>query len=136
MKTVEKNLGKIRKIFSSSGVSAAYVFGSQVDGTATKTSDIDIAVLLSKKLTNRERFETRLSLIKNLNLNLNQDIDVIVLNDLGSLLFKYLIVTEGKIIYCRHETELLDFEIKTMGFYFDFKPFLDSYNKNYVKRGV
>ena len=65
-----------------------------------------------------------------------KEVDVILLNDIRSLFFKYIIMKEGKIIYQENEASVADFESKTLGMYFDFRPFLENYNKAYVKRSL
>ena len=52
-----------------------------------------------------------------------KEVDIIVLNDIRSLFFKYIIMKEGKIIYQENEASVADFESKTLGMYFDFRPF-------------
>lgn len=63
-------------------------------------------------------------------------IDLVVLNELGAVFFKYVISSEGRLVFCSSEDAYLDFECRVMGEYFDFKDFLDLQNKNYVKGGV
>ena len=65
-----------------------------------------------------------------------KNVDVVVLNDIRSLYFKYIIIKEGKIIYKETDLSPVDFESKTLGIYFDFRPFLEDYNKAYVKRNL
>ena len=50
-----------------------YLFGSQADGSATPSSDIDIAVLLDKKMNPVARFD----LEQTLAIEFNQDVDLV-----------------------------------------------------------
>jgi len=60
-------------------------------------------------------------------------VDVVILNDVSSLLFKYAILREGKLICRASESAMIDFENRIMGEYFDFQPFLKLYHEHYVK---
>lgn len=126
----------LQQLFSINKVTLAYVFGSQVDGTASRNSDMDVAVLFSQELTKTQRFNLRLLIIGKLEKMFKHRVDLVVLNDLRSLFFKYVIISEGELLFRASEEEYLDFECKLMGEYFDFKPFLDLQNKNYVKSSL
>lgn len=127
---------KLQKLFRLNKIALAYVFGSQADGTANKDSDFDMAILFNPGLTKMQRFNLRLLLIGKLEKILKTKVDLVVLNDLKSLFFKYVIISEGKLIFKNSEETHLDFECKLMSEYFDFKPFLDLQNRNYVERSL
>lgn len=133
---MEKNNKKLNQIFGRNQVSLAYIFGSFATGRTIKNSDVDVAVMLNKKLNKMDRFEIRLKLIQNLKKFFGREVEVVVLNDTTSLFFKYIIIHEGKLIYQKNEGERLDYECRLMGEYFDFQPFLNLYNKNYVKNAA
>ncbi len=126
----------LKKLLSLNKVSLAYAFGSQVDGTASADSDLDLAILFKPGLTKMQRFNLRLLMIGKLEKIFNLKIDLIVLNDTRSLFFKHVIVSEGSLLFKDSEDEYLDFECKLMNEYFDFKPFMDLQNKNYVERSL
>jgi predicted nucleotidyltransferase len=132
METREKISDLLRKY----PVKLAYLFGSQVDGTANRGSDTDVAVLLDESLTKGMRFDLRLTLIGELSKTLGRQADVVILNDTTSLFFKYVIVKEGRLIFERTQDEAIDFEPHLLSLYFDFVPFLDAYNKAYVQRSI
>lgn len=117
-------------------VDIAYLFGSQATGHANEKSDVDIAVLLSSGLSKEERFDVRIRLIGLFSKAFHKDADVVVLNDVSSLFFQYIILREGRLIYAKSESTRLDFSIKTLGRYFDFQPFLNLYNRHYVQRSL
>lgn len=134
---LDKNITrKLTKVFQKQSVLLAYLFGSSVSGQEVSKSDADVAVFLADGLTKEKRFEIRLKLIGQLSKILKKDVDLVVMNDTASLFFKYIIIKEGKLIYSKSELERIDFESRVMGLYFDFQPFLDIYNQNYVKSGV
>ena len=137
-KTAENimNNKDLKTVFRENKVSFAYLFGSQVNGSFGKDSDVDIAVMLPFEIKKEERFDLRLKLMGKISKILKKKIDVVVLNDIHSLYFKYIIIKEGKIIYKETDLSPFDFESKTLGIYFDFRPFLEDYNKAYVKRNL
>jgi len=132
---IMKNKG-LMAIFEKNKVSFAYLFGSQANGSFGKDSDVDIAVMLPFEMKKEERFDLRLKLMGEISKILKKKVDVAVLNDIRSLYFKYIIIKEGRIIYKKTDLSPADFESKTLGIYFDFRPFLENYNKAYVKRSL
>lgn len=126
----------LKVVFRENKVSFAYLFGSQATGNSNKNSDVDIAVMLPFEMKKKERFDLRLKLMGAISKILKKEVDVAILNDIRSLFFKYIIVKEGQIIYKETELSPANFESKTMGMYFDFRPFLETYNENYVKRNL
>lgn len=133
---ISKKDSALQHLFSINKIALAYVFGSQINGTASKNSDLDVAILFGPNLTKMQRFNLRLLLIGKLEKIFKLKIDLVILNDLRSLFFKYVIISEGKLLFKASEEEYLDFECKLTGEYFDFKPFLDIQNKNYVKNSL
>lgn len=126
----------LKELFCINKITLAYIFGSQINGTASRNSDLDVAVLFNSGLTKTQRFNLRLLIIGKLEKILKHRVDLVVFNDLKSLFFKYVIISEGKLLFRASEDKQLDFECKLMGEYFDFKPFLDIQNKNYVKKSL
>lgn len=103
-------------------VVALYAFGSLVHGALKPLSDLDFAVLLSKSIDRRERFNKRMDLIGVFIDTLKTDeIDLIILND-DPLRFAYGVLKSGKLLYCRDRDQLLDFMDKTVKLYLDFRP--------------
>jgi len=83
-------------------VIAAFLFGSHVEGRAHRESDIDIAVLLDRKLCPdpRARFESRIGLTSELIGALHEnDVDLVVLNDAPPLLGRRIVI-EGRLVHC------------------------------------
>ncbi len=140
MKSIADKIGEnkdLRAIFKKNGVLFAYLFGSQIGGEyANKSSDVDIAVMLPVKMSKEERFGLRLRLAGEISKVLKKEADIIILNDTKSLFFKYVIVKEGEIIYEKSAVEPAEFESLILGLYFDFRPFLEEYDKLYVQRNL
>lgn len=128
-------LKMLKNAFRENGVVFAYLFGSQAAGTATKDSDFDFAVMLSEEVKKNKRFDIRLKLISEISRILKDDkIEVVVLNDTRSLLFKFVIVKEGKLFFEKDHSARVDFELKAMNEYYDYDSFLNSYNQAFLKR--
>ena len=127
---------KLIPIFRRYNVRNAYLFGSTASGNNIPESDVDIAVMLPEKYTVKKRFDIRLKLTTDLNRYCGGKADVVVLNDTKSLFFQYVIIKEGILLYEKSEEERVDYEMKTMNRYFDFQPFLELYNRQYVKNSI
>ena len=86
-------------IFASHQVVLAYLFGSQAEGEARRSSDIDLAVLLNPAMPRERWFDVHLSLAGTVCDALGRnDVDVVVLNQATALLCME-IVRHGQIIY-------------------------------------
>lgn len=110
-----------------------YVFGSTAQGLTNFESDVDLAIYLNeKKVSNL--FKKRLSLIEKIQSILKRSTEVVILNEIKSIFFKFVIIKEGKVIFERDHGKRVDFELKTMQEYYDFQPFLEEYNKAYLQR--
>jgi len=102
------------------------LFGSRAVGRAIPTSDVDVAVYLDKKLCG-DFFEKRLDLIVKFSKLLKKETDVLILNTAFPFL-RYVVLKEGKLIFDRDESQRIDFELKSINEYFDFRPVLEKYN--------
>jgi len=111
----------------------AYLFGSAATQKGFNLkSDIDIAIYLDEKV--KDTFKKRLRLMVETERSLNRETEVVILNDINSIFFKFVIIKEGKLIFERDHQKRVEFELKTMQDYFDFKPFIEKYNHIYLKR--
>ena len=110
-----------------------YLFGSFACQNFNSKSDVDVAVFLDEK-KNEDFFKTRLELIASLSKLLKREADVIILNTTNSVLFKYAILREGKLIFASDIGKMIDFEMKVLRDYYDFLPFSKAYNKAYIER--
>ncbi len=124
---------KIELIFKRYKVVVAYAFGSRIENYANKNSDLDIAVLLPRGMNAQNRFKVRLSLIKELTKATQIECDVVVLNDVPSILMRFNVTSYGKPIYISDQVARLEYESRVMSEYFEFRPFLDQLNKIYVQ---
>ena len=120
---------QLAPIFKKQKVVFAYLFGSQAKGTAGSLSDIDIAVYFDEDLAATERFDLRLAVLGELtDLYRTDAVDLVVLNDAPPLL-AHRILKEGLLIFSDNEKMRLEYEVKAVLEYLDWKPYLDKYTQ-------
>lgn len=88
-----------------------YLFGSQADGSSTPSSDIDIAMLLEKKMNPVARFD----LEQTLAIELNQDVDLVDLLTASTVLQNQVIM-HGSLLF-GSENEQTKFEMQVISMY-------------------
>ena len=88
-----------------------YLFGSQADGSATPSSDIDVAVLLKKKLDPVARFDIEQTVA----IKLNQDVDLVDFLTASTVLQNQVIMS-GELLF-GSENEQTQFEMQIMSMY-------------------
>lgn len=113
----------------------AYVFGSVAQEQTNRESDVDIAVYFDDNRVD-DLFQERLFLIGKIQPILQKLTEVVVLNEVKSTFFKFVIIKEGKVIFERDHGTRVDFELRTMQEYYDYQPFIEEYNKAYLKRNI
>ena len=96
-----------------------YLFGSYADGSAGKTSDIDLAVLYRRDLSPEAVYQAHIRDWPMVSKALKTDaVDLVCLNSASSISLKFAVVQDGKIILDRGtETDL--YEIRVRMEYFD-----------------
>ncbi len=111
----------------------AYLFGSTVRGEAGSLSDVDIGVMLDKKLSGEERFDMELKLMGEIAILIKKNkIDLIILNE-APLLLAYNIIKNG-IILKSDEPERVKFETKILSRYLDEKYYIKRHTEETLKR--
>lgn len=119
---------KLNKIFKKHRVVFAYLFGSQAFQKTGRLSDIDLAVYFEEENT-LDFWERKLKLLGDLNdLFKREDIDLVILNDAPPLL-AHRILKEGRLLFCQNHKRRLEYEVKAVLQYLDWKPFLEKYTK-------
>lgn len=135
-----KDISKIEdklKLFleEEKGILFGYLFGSMALGKTNLESDIDLAFYLEGK-EGKDFFKKRLFLIEKIQSLLKKRVEVIILNEVRSIFFKFVIIKEGELILDRDQAKRIDFELKTMQEYYDFRPFIKEYNEAYLQRSL
>ena len=105
-------------------VQAAYLFGSQADGSAGAQSDIDLAVVLEEGT--EEQFRLRESVELELALGAalgTHNLDLVVLNR-APLPLRHRALATGKVLYSRDEVKRTDFVEQVTREYIDVEPWL------------
>jgi predicted nucleotidyltransferase len=116
-------------------IQAAYVFGSVVSGKTRRDSDVDVAVLLSDRVSASKRFEYRLQLISDIGAALQRsDVDLVILNDASPLL-AHRVLSLGKLIFERSPSARIRFQVMTANRYADLVPAYETYI-HYLKKSV
>lgn len=122
MMELGKNIRLIEKYFSShKDVVCAYIFGSFAKHTQNFYSDLDIAILLSSNIDEKEYIDRRIVIMDELSCILNLEIDVVILNTANTFL-KYQVFKYGKRIYERMDRVGRAFEARAFLEYIDFLP--------------
>jgi len=95
---------KLKRLLEKEPIEFAYLFGSQVQGEASRFSDIDLAVYFKKEI--KDPAWARFSLMGKLKGSLGKDIDITPLNDLSRLpsYLGYEIVDKGTIVINRNSS--------------------------------
>ena len=114
-------------------VATVYLYGSQARGEAKKDSDIDLAVLFTKKQDSLDFF----ALAPELSKMTGKEVEV---QDLEScrIDFAHRVLSEGKLLFSNNEKVRIAFEEEVFRNYFDLKPALDEYYRELseiTKRG-
>ncbi len=129
-----KQMGKLKKLFQDDGVVFAYLFGSRVNQNIVKDSDFDIAVYLSDSILQDSFFTIRMGLIKKISQILETDkLDLVILNQVKSSFFKFVVIKEGKLIFDSDYSFRIDFELETIQKYQDYKPIIEIYKERMIK---
>ena len=110
----------------------AYVHGSFVEEKGF--GDIDMAVYLKDENLNGKIISYEIELEIKLEEELKYPVDVRVLN-YAPLSFQYQTIKSGVLLFERDEDRRVEFQTKTLDFYFDFAPFRKQYLKEVLRLG-
>ena len=113
---------------------ALYLFGSSAYGTAGPLSDIDIAILLKEGLRKEAYSKKELFYLGMSNKILHTDEVSFVLLNNAPLTGQYGVIMDAKVLYSRDEDARLSFEERVIDEYMDFKPFLEEYDREFLKQ--
>jgi len=124
-------------LFHKREVVLAYVFGSFLESDSFK--DMDIALLLDDKIvgTSEVSFpKFALKLASELEKSVappRLDFDLKVLN-LTPIYFQYEVIKKGTLVFSRSEVESVQYEVRVISEYLDYKPALEWFNNKLLSR--
>lgn len=126
---MDKYLPQLNNLFSQyKEIKLVYLFGSQAKKKISPLSDYDFAVYFDQNIDVDCQKELILTLISGISLIIRTEkIDLVVLNQSFSPLFKFNILKEGNLIYQQPPYKLI-VEPAIYSEYFDFKIFTQNYN--------
>ncbi|MFC2157869.1 nucleotidyltransferase domain-containing protein [Acidobacteriota bacterium] len=128
----EKDLvSYFEKIAEDMQISMAYLYGSFLDDTFNKFSDIDIALVIKDLPDKQQLMQLEMKLTALLDKRFKTPFDVRTIND-APLKVKGEVVTHGKLIYCADEEFRVNFETYIRDRYFDFLPTLNFMREVYL----
>ncbi|MFQ6091374.1 MAG: nucleotidyltransferase domain-containing protein [bacterium] len=111
-----------------------YLYGSFRDGYATAKSDVDVAVVVDEKKLPTDRFTRERCYSDQIEAKVKgRQFDVRIMNP-APLSFKYQVIKNGLLLFSRNETFREEFECQLILEYLDFKPYLDQYDEQFLKR--
>lgn len=131
----KKAIEDLGPFFSAFGdkVVASYLFGSFALGTYTPLSDIDIAVLFDKDLSQEIVEELENEILDGLmKIFKTDEIDLVVLNS-APLSVRYGVLETAKIIYCSNIEKTVDFQTEVVSKYLDIKPYREEFYREFLK---
>ena len=116
-------------------IQAAYIFGSVAAGRARPDSDVDIAVLVDRRVRPTLMLKYRLKLIADLGSALRRsDVEVVILNQASPLL-AHRVLSQGTLVFERSASARVRFQVRTASRYFDLVPMFETHLR-YLKKSV
>lgn len=113
---------KLNKILGKNQVILAYLFGSAAEEKLTPLSDVDIAILFSEKVKEKDHFDKELNLASEIGSLFKIDkVDVINLKTIRDPLLKHNAVFKGKTIFVKNKKLKFKIEKQIMKEYEDTK---------------
>lgn len=115
-------------------VAGVYLYGSQVRG-AGNLSDVDLAVLLTKK-TGNKNIDRQLQYINAVQAIVKEDLaaDVKILDDDQALIYRANVINQGQLIVNNQPGEIREFVNRVGLLYPDFYPVLKNYYQKMHER--
>ncbi len=116
-------------------INTFYVFGSQATGKTTRLSDYDFAVLLDDKVPAEKYGDYQIKIISELLRLVKSDhIDLVILNNKKiSLLLKYNVIKDGKILFEKNKNKRVNLEVNILRRWLDWQYFEGLWGDIYVK---
>ena len=116
-------------------IQAAYIFGSVATGRARPASDVDIAVLVDRRVGPGRMLKYRLKLMADLGSALHRsDVEVVMLNEASPLL-AHRVLSQGRLVFERSASARVRFQVRTASRYLDLIPMFETHIR-YLKKSV
>jgi uncharacterized protein len=124
----------VRSFFASSDadVIAVYLYGSLARGSATASSDVDLAVLY-RNAPGRTFDALPLALEAELEHLLGREVQLLVLNE-APVDLVHRVLRDGKVLVERDRAARIRFEVRARNEFFDLTPILEQYRKAAITR--
>ena len=132
----KKLIDEIKKLVSKYDIiDIAYIFGSFIK--EEDFNDIDIALIISKKLKPYERYKFKMMIARKLEEQVKPRIefDVKLLN-YSPIEFQYEVIKTGKPIFIRNKDIEVEYESKVIIDYLDFKDTIKIVDKKFLARDI
>ena len=118
------HIQRLKEIFNNqSPIIFAYLFGSRAKGYANKKSDWDIAVYFCEPLDSLGLWPA-FELEAKLSRAIGSTVQIAVLNNHLPPVFGFKIVSEGILLLDKNTDMRMDFENRTLRYYYDWQHFL------------
>ena len=127
---IEVISSKIVEYFKGKEPILIYLFGSYAKDLATEESDIDIAILLGKKMNKLQLYEHKMELVD----RLGKEIDLIDLEE-ANIILKFQVVNSGINIYNKQSIEHYLYKYRVIGNYYQYKEDVQVVKNGIKKRG-
>lgn len=125
----QKTQGKLKELFKTyPQIIAAYFYGSQVAGYASRKSDLDLALISDDSVT-MDYGDLYLKINKILK---DREIDLRIVNKNSSPLYLFQLFKKGLRVYQRDELDRVKFEAAALINFYDSQHLRDIY-KSYLK---
>jgi predicted nucleotidyltransferase len=117
-----------------SGVAIVYLFGSKATGRASRSSDIDIGVVLKTTPAGRDTRAIYNILYRLFSEPYPQSKLDIVFLQTATVSLQYTAIKEGKVIFEEDPKFTADYENRVINQYLDFRPVLDFFDRVTMER--
>ena len=108
-------------------IQAGYIFGSVAQGRARPDSDIDIALLLGRRIPEARALRYKLKLAVELGAALHRnDVQLVILNEASPLL-AHRVLSRGVLVFERSRAARVRFQVQTASRYADLVPTMERY---------
>lgn len=129
----DSNLDAIRAVMEDCGVELGYLFGSSARGAERPDSDLDVAVLLDRRIPSERYGEIQLRLTTELvGLTHTNDVDVVILNAAPPLLV-FTAISTGR-LFMGNRLRQVRFEVAAIREYIDTRPIRDFIAKRFTEK--